>query len=371
MPIYFIAFVSHIALLYFSVKIPNKRVSFLLAVIAVLPLCLVAGLRDASVGTDTSAYPLRCFYASQYYSLTGAMGACSDQEPLFVILFWILGRLTGDFHAVLFLCEAIVLLPYILVVRMLYPRGYPVVGFFLCFVVFGYTLNIIRQCLATSMLVMMLYELFREKRVPAIVYLALAVGFHKMSIIGLLIWINYISCFNRRHERSYKTVALLACVGVIIFAICVIMIGPDVMELVSLFTSSYSFQIKHAGMGSFNITMLIYFLFCLAIWMLGSKGLTTSIDRWTLNFYTSCGIISSLFAQFASISPELIRLSFPFLFISGLVYPFLSENLGRERFLTGTLGFLFFVFYFVITFVYGGSCDLFPYSSTLLGVIYA
>ena len=149
MPIYFIAFVSHIALLYFSVKIPNKRVSFLLAVIAVLPLCLVAGLRDASVGTDTSAYPLRCFYASQYYSLTGAMGACSDQEPLFVILFWILGRLTGDFHAVLFLCEAIVLLPYILVVRKLYPRGYPVVGFFLCFVVFGYTLNIIRQCLAT------------------------------------------------------------------------------------------------------------------------------------------------------------------------------------------------------------------------------
>ena len=299
------------------------------------------------------------------------MGACSDQEPLFVILFWILGRLTGDFHAVLFLCEAIVLLPYILVVRKLYPRGYPVVGFFLCFVVFGYTLNIIRQCLATSMLVMMLYELFREKRVPAIVYLALAVGFHKMSIIGLLIWIIYISCFNRRQERSYKTVALLACVGVIIFAICVIMIGPDVMELVSLFTSSYSFQIKHAGMGSFNITMLIYFLFCLAIWMLGSKGLTTSIDRWTLNFYTSCGIISSLFAQFASISPELIRLSFPFLFISGLVYPFLSENLGRERFLTGTLGFLFFVFYFVITFVYGGSCDLFPYSSALLGVIYA
>ena len=97
----------------------------------------------------------------------------------------------------------------------------------------------------------------------------------------------------------------------------------------------------------------------------------TSFDRWTLNFYTSSGIISSLFAQLASISPELIRLSFPFLFISGFVYPFLSENLGRERFLTGALGVLFFVFYFVITFVYGGSCDLFPYSSALLGVIYA
>ena len=210
---------------------------------------------------------------------------------------------------------------------------------------FGYTLNIIRQCIATSMLVMMVYELFREKRGPAIVYLFLAVGFHKMSIMGLFIWIIYISCFNRGRERSYKTVALLACVGVIIFTICVIMIGPDVMELVSLFTSSYSFQIKHAGMGSFNTTMLIYFLFCLAIWMLGSKGLITSFDRWTLNFYTSSGIISSLFAQLASISPELIRLSFPFLFISGFVYPFLSENLGRERFLTGALGVLFFVFY--------------------------
>ena len=38
-----------------------------------------------------------------------------------------------------------------------------------------------------------------------------------------------------------------------------IMIGPDVMELVSLFTSSYSFQIKHAGMGSFNTTMSYLF----------------------------------------------------------------------------------------------------------------
>lgn len=61
MPIYFIAFVSHIVLLYFSVKITNKHVSFLLAVISVLPLCLVAGLRDASVGTDTSAYPSGVF----------------------------------------------------------------------------------------------------------------------------------------------------------------------------------------------------------------------------------------------------------------------------------------------------------------------
>ena len=105
-----------------------------------------------------------------------------------MILFWILGRLTGDFHAVLFLCEAIVLLPYILVVRKLYPRGYPIVGFFLCFVVFGYTLNIIRQCIATSMLVMMVYELFREKRGPAIVFLFLAVGFHKMSIHGTFLF---------------------------------------------------------------------------------------------------------------------------------------------------------------------------------------
>lgn len=371
MPVYFTAFVIHIALLYFSAKITNKRVGLLLAVISVLPLCLVAGVRDASVGTDTSAYPLRCFYASQFYSPAGALGACSDQEPLFVLLFWILGRLTGDFNVVLFLCEAIVLLPYILVVRKLYPRGYPVASFFLCFVVFGYTLNIIRQCLATSMLVMMVFELFRERRVPAFVYLVLAVGIHKMSIMGLFIWIIYISCFNSKQGRSRKTVALLACLGVIVFAICVIMIGPDVMELVSLFTSSYSFQIQHAGMGSFNTTMLMYFLFCIVIWMLGSKCLNTSIDRLTLNFYTISGIISSLFAQFASISPELIRLSFPFLFISGFVYPFLSEKLDRERLLTGSLGVLFCVLYFAITFVFGGSCDLFPYSSAILGVFYA
>lgn len=370
MPIYFAAFALHLILLYLSAQMVNKRVGLILAVISVVPLCLVAGARDVSVGTDTSAYPLRCFYASQYYSPLGAIGACSDQEPLFVLLFWILGRLTGDFNAVLFLCESIVLLPYILVVRKLYPRGYPIVGVFTCFVIFGYTLNIIRQCLATSMLVLMVYELLCEKRISAFVYLMLAVGFHKMSVIGLIIWIIYISCYERKQENSFKTVAMLVCLGVIDFAICMILVGPNVMELVSRFTSSYSFQIKHAGMGSFNTTMLIYLPFCLVIWAIGHKNSNLSGDFRSLNFYTINGVLASLFAQFATISPELIRLSFPFLFISGFVFPLLSERLGKERLLTMSLCVLFCTFYFSITFVFGGSCDLFPYSSALLGVFY-
>lgn len=370
MQIYFAAFALHILLLYLSAQMVNKRVGSILAVISVVPLCLVAGARDVSVGTDTSAYPLRCFYASQYYSPLGAIGACSDQEPLFVLLFWILGRLTGDFNAVLFLCESIVLLPYILVVRKLYPRGYPIVGIFTCFVIFGYTLNIIRQCLATSMLVLMVYELLCEKRVSAFIYLMLAVGFHKMSVIGLIIWIIYISCYERKQKHSFKTVAMLACLGVIDFATCMILIGPDVMELVSRFISSYSFQIKHAGMGSFNTTMLIYLPFCLVIWAIGHNNSTLNGDFGLLNFYTINGVLASLFAQFATISPELIRLSFPFLFISGFVFPLLSERLGKERLLTMFLCVLFCTFYFSITFVFGGSCDLFPYSSELLGVFY-
>ena len=108
MQIYLVAFAFHIALLYLSARIGDKRVGLVLAIISVLPLCVVAGARDITVGTDTSAYPLSCFNASQVYSPIGALSACSDQEPIFVLLFWFLGRLTGDFNAVLFFCELII-----------------------------------------------------------------------------------------------------------------------------------------------------------------------------------------------------------------------------------------------------------------------
>lgn len=170
MQIYLVAFVFHIALLYLSARIGDKRFGLFLAIISVLPLCVVAGARDITVGTDTSAYPLSCFNASQVYSPIGALSACSDQEPLFVLLFWFLGRLTGDFNAVLFFCEVLIFLPYVLVAKKQFPQGYPVIGFFLCFIVFGYTLNILRQCLATSMLVLMVYELIHGKNLPAFVF---------------------------------------------------------------------------------------------------------------------------------------------------------------------------------------------------------
>lgn len=371
MQFYLVAFAFHIALLYLSARIDDKRFGLVLAIISVLPLCVVAGARDITVGTDTSAYPLSCFNASQVYSPIGALSACSDQEPLFVLLFWFLGRLTGDFNVVLFFCELFIFLPYVLVAKKQFPQGYPVIGFFLCFIVFGYTLNILRQCLATSALVLMVYELIHGKNLPAFVFLAIAVGFHKMSIVGIFVWVIYIACCESRSVRSSKTLAMLFCLGIAICAVSAVLIGPDLMDLVSSFTSSYSFQVKHAGMGSLNNTMLIYLLFCMIMKFLGHKSSMESTNREMLNFYICCGVFSAVFAQFASISPELIRLSFPFLFISGFLYPFLSENLGNERLLSGVLAITFCVLYFAITFVFGGSCDLFPYSSALLGVFYA
>lgn len=371
MLIYLTAFAMHISFLFLSARMPSKRVGLMLALIALIPLCVIAGARDVSVGTDTAAYPLRCFDASRLGSPVGALNACSDQEPLFVLLFWLLGRVTGDFNAVLLFCEAIVLAPYVLVARKLFPRGYPMFGFFLCFIVFGYSLNIIRQCLATSMLVLMVYELIRGKRLPAFIFLTVAVGFHKMAIVGLLIWAAYAACSERYRGRSSKTVAALVCFGAVDAALCAIMVGPSLMELISALTTSYSFQVQHAGMGSFNTTMLLYLPFCLVVWMLGRMMLEGSESRQLLNFFLICGITASVFAQFASVSPELIRLSFPFLFISGFLFPLLAEGLGKERLLTGCLAAGFCFLYFFITFVVGGSCALFPYSSSILGVVYA
>lgn len=226
MQIYLVAFAFHIALLYLSARIGDKRVGLVLAIISVLPLCVVAGARDITVGTDTSAYPLSCFNASQVYSPIGALSACSDQEPIFVLLFWFLGRLTGDFNAVLFFCEVIIFLPYVLVAKKQFPQGYPVIGFFLCFIVFGYTLNILRQCLATSMLVLMVYELIHGKNLPAFVFLAIAVGFHKMSIVGIFVWVIYIACCESRGVRSSKTLAMLFCFGIAVCAVSAVLNTP-------------------------------------------------------------------------------------------------------------------------------------------------
>lgn len=379
MIVYSMAFLVSIGIACIGKRVPS-RYAWLVAVLTALPLCAIAGFRDLTVGTDTSGYPLRCYQASMVYSLPSTLTICADQELLYVCFVWVVSRLTGSFNTMLFICELFIVFPYCLVARRLFAEGFPLAMAFFCLVLFGYSLNIMRQMMSISMLLMMFYMLVKEKPEFAALFLLIGIGIHRVAIAGVLIWIGWIACrrapsmtfLGNVEGRNKKSIAMLVVLGALFALICCLIVGPNLMRLVASITTLYSYQVAHAGMGDFNTTMILYGLVSGMLFLCYSKDQFAERrdceQRTIASFLLLMTLLAAVFAQCSSISPELIRVSFPFLAFSGLYFAFLYEADERGRPFILVVSTLLFLAYFFITYVRGGSCDLLPYTSQLLGL---
>lgn len=176
-------------LLFFSKR--NK----LLISISFLSLLFIAAFRSNSVGTDTIRYVEHLNMVRNNMVLWG-------KEYLWVKLNELVIFFNGDFTSLLILTHCIILIPIFFVIIKESKLPLLSIFYYLTFYYYFYSMNIMRQSLAMSFVLLFYYVLTKEikyKKVLALILIIIAVLFHTTALIGILAII--LAYFIKKREK--------------------------------------------------------------------------------------------------------------------------------------------------------------------------
>lgn len=194
MYIYLVTFGVSSILFYLSSKFRRKSKSDFWAIIGILVLAVLAGLRDASVGTDVNVYGRALYTAalnsSNFISYYASHVTSLLSEPGYYLLTYFLSLFFKDYHWGLFVYQLLPLIfVYLGMKRCERLFNTPVwLGMLLYdLMLYNYSLNIIRQCIAVGFVFYGTTFLFEKRYKPYVILMLLAIAFHTMGIIGFSI----------------------------------------------------------------------------------------------------------------------------------------------------------------------------------------
>lgn len=246
----------------------TERKKWALVLIAFLPLVLLAGLRDPAVGVDTSYYPLPYFHYSMNMNILDMMRA-AECEPGFSALFWVLSRVTGSFNAVLTSIQLLMILPLIWTLYKLKVKSIvPAVLVYAC-TFFPWSLNIMRQSLAASVLLISFVLACERKTRCYLVSSLICVSIHLTGVLSFAIW--PIFQWAKLDDAKRRNIGL-AIILAILFAIGFSFIfGKQLLGVLAHLKESYKVQLEEIGTGEINVFVTVFPALCGMLMFLTSR----------------------------------------------------------------------------------------------------
>lgn len=354
----------------------NRRRAFLLYGIAFIPLCLLAGARDLSVGTDTGGYGIYLFNQGLAFKdcnsyMTALDSSSWDIAPLYAYVAYFVIRVFKSQFMYFALIEFAAIFPIFFVLRKLCTKQIGISMFAYLLMFYIPSLNMMRQSVALGLLVLAVYFCVNGNVLRSIIWSTAAILSHYSAIIVVpfcLIWVALVK------KNELNELELRARSKQIVFIIVAVVI------IVTLFFRPIAAMFSHLdGFGR---------LFLYASH--GGSKLSTTSFAYTILLLL--GSIVSLSALKGSRTIEaryfafLISFSIPFFFLSGIdntiarmmdfctvfSIPLFAVLLNQSGCSTKTMGVLLImsacIFRFIICFCLLGFEAAIPYSSALLGI---
>lgn len=291
-------------------------------------------------------------------------------EPLFVAYVYIVTRIFDNFGLLLFFLELAVVAPFAYALVKIAPNsfGFGLLLFVLIF--FGFSLNVMRQSIAMSILCVALVFAINRKGAKFLAALAIAAGFHLTALLGIIIW-PLCRCFLNR-GRSTATLGTSALCGLIIFAclvltIEVVLLDEQLLRFAGGVKESYASQVEYVKERGLSLSVLVLSFSPLFLLFFASRS--RKDDQLLLPFALSTlGAVGGLLCQLSLISSQLSRVGMMFvpfaLLASALIMSLATTE--QERRLSQVTMLMISVGYFAVVYVYGNSGDVFPFSSALI-----
>lgn len=259
MAVYIVGMVASVALLFLADRCRGV-LDHLLAACALAVPCLIAALRDSTVGTDTGHYPTWMFSGARGMTLHAFLQYwyADQRQPIgFTLMSWMVGRAGLPYPVYLFILQALVVLPIYYVLRRMSPH-FTWLGM-LCYItiIFPFSLNIVKQAIAASLVLLSWYLYSRARYVPCAAVLLLAVTMHQTAMLAVVVYLLYhCICASSKPISDARQMMMIA-VSVLAIAATAVLGGTVVSLLVRIrYTYSYIADNQSAGAG-FNETGLV------------------------------------------------------------------------------------------------------------------
>lgn len=198
----------------------NRATFIAFSFFALLLPCLFAAYRGETVGTDVLQY------AKPYY--LGALNSGTLQSYLlqgsaetgYEVFVFFVTKLFGNFNAVLFFTEALIIVPVYCVAiknRKSCPMWVTMFVYYMVFYIASF--NFMRQSVAAAFLLLAYFELIEKKWISFVLLVCVAQLFHNTAFIGVAVIIFGV-CFYRLKSKQLRFLAFTAlCIILILISI--------------------------------------------------------------------------------------------------------------------------------------------------------
>lgn len=304
----------------------DKAISFIYSGTAFMVLVLLAGLRNRTVGTDTSAY----VDAFAQLATLGDVWAESSFEPGYLVLTVVASLVSEDYWALLFVIAIVAVFCYM---RSIYALSEsPAISLFV-FITMGYytfVFNGARQGLACAIYTLAIGPMLQGNFKKYVMWVLLAACFHKSVVIALPAYFIFRQTITLRFVLLMLTAATI---GSIYFG--------TILDIGVLVSDRYSVYQEMDRTGGKFLTLYYALLsaFFLAVRPYISLDYRRSFDSY-LNML-NMGSIIFMVVTISGGYVELTRLAIYFQIAAIFIWPIVVKNISNTQ--MKLLFFLLFV----------------------------
>ena len=372
---YIFCFSLSVILFKLNEKIEKGR-QFVLTWVAILIPCLLAGLRDVTIGTDVggylklladAAFNARNFadYIDTNWYVNGSLNGTSGYEIGFVAVVYIVIKIFKSRLAVQFAIQLLTILPiYTAIKKMGYPKWLGMLVYYLF--LFHSSLNVMRQHMAMAFVLLAWSEIAsnESKKInrKCVIWTVVAISCHTSALIFVLIyWLYWMVTADdsvavigrKKYDMKSMKIFFISLISAVFVAFGV---GTLVALLSALNLDKYVGYIN--GEIQFMPNQLIARFPMLVILAINWRTLFEK-DK-AGRFYVLMAALDLILSQFTSASTYGGRISMYFsqfqILSVGAVY---RTCKNRNLMLIGMISY--FIFYWWFYYVYKGSDQTIPY----------
>ena len=320
---YYLIVAIVILLFYISEKAGSKIWAFA----AILLLAFVGAFRDDTIGVDVMVYGQKYFETAVSSTSFKEYSLLIKTEPLFLILNFLISRLTKEYYWMQFACQLLTILP-VYFCSLYWKQKYSLV---LCFIIYlllfhFQSYNNIKQYIALSFCLCAYTALLLDKKKLYILFTAIAITAHLTSVISIL----FALLFYVHKIKSPKKIILID-TAVLVFLIGFLFIFKDVLSIMlsNGLDDRYTFYLDNQNNSAVLDKAKIL------TWLISIVLLIEEKRMWV--YYYDCnirlyfgffGLHNAICQQVISLFPVLLYYRYTICFVYHIIHIFKEKSFG-------------------------------------------